>query len=231
MMRLHGRRLIRVRDGDPGPHLYVVLCYAWERFENLDSAAAREHASVPDDLPQNLFARLLRDSFRRLWRRGLDRGYLERAEDARRPKDLLRRARTGWATGCARHVRRHLRPRVRRLGGVPECHRGDEVRERSVRPPACCSTPRTAIRSATRTTFPATRSRSVRLTWARAGRTFAGTFSDLPTNLPRRPAPRCAPPPEPLLRAPRRGGAAAWPRRTCRRLPAVRRRSPRSGAP
>ena len=73
----------------PAHTLYVVLCYAWERFEHLDSAAVREHASIPDDLPQNLFARLLRDSFRRLWRRGLDRGYLERAEDARRPKGKI----------------------------------------------------------------------------------------------------------------------------------------------
>ena len=79
----------------PAHTLYVVLCYAWERYdEHLDSAAAREHASVPDDLPQNLLARLLRDSLRRLWRRGLDRGYLERAEDARRPKGKIDMART-----------------------------------------------------------------------------------------------------------------------------------------
>lgn len=87
------------------PHtLYVVLCYAWERYEHLDSAAAREHAWDPDDLPQNLLARLLRDSFRRLWRRGLDRGYLERAEDARRPKGKIDMART---------VARALRSRTR----------------------------------------------------------------------------------------------------------------------
>jgi len=89
----------------PAHTLYVVLCYAWERYdEHLDSAAAREHASVPEDLPQNLLARLLRDSFRRLWRRGLDRGYLERAEDARRPKGKIDMART---------VTRALRSRAR----------------------------------------------------------------------------------------------------------------------
>lgn len=87
------------------PHtLYVVLCYAWQRYERLDAAAAREHASATDDLPQNLLARLLRDSFRRLWRRGLDRGYLERAEDARRPKGKIDMART---------VSRVLRSRAR----------------------------------------------------------------------------------------------------------------------
>ncbi|MYB17665.1 MAG: hypothetical protein F4Y16_01515 [Holophagales bacterium] len=92
----------------PAHTLYVVLCYAWERYEHLDSAAAREHASVPDDLPQNLMARLLRDSFRRLWRRGLDRGYLERAEDARRPKGKIDMART-----VARALRSRARVAVR----------------------------------------------------------------------------------------------------------------------
>ena len=92
----------------PAHTLYVVLCYAWERFENLDPAAARDRASVPDDLPQNLLARLLRDSFRRLWRRGLDRGYLERAEDARRPKGKIDMART-----VARALRSRARVAVR----------------------------------------------------------------------------------------------------------------------
>ncbi|MDE2922679.1 MAG: hypothetical protein OYL92_11760 [Acidobacteriota bacterium] len=93
----------------PAHTLYVVLCYAWERYdEHLDSAAAREHASVPDDLPQNLMARLLRDSFRRLWRRGLDRGYLERAEDARRPKGKIDMVRT-----VARALRSRARVAVR----------------------------------------------------------------------------------------------------------------------
>lgn len=93
----------------PAHTLYVVLCYAWERYDkHLDSAAARERASVPDDLPQNLLARLLRDSFRRLWRRGLDRGYLERAEDARRPKGKIDMART-----VARALRSRARVAVR----------------------------------------------------------------------------------------------------------------------
>ncbi len=88
----------------PAHTLYVVLCYAWKRYEHLESAAEREHASAPDDLPQNLLARLLRDSFRRLWRRGLDRGYLERGEDARRPKGKIDMAGT---------VGRALRSRAR----------------------------------------------------------------------------------------------------------------------
>ena len=92
----------------PAHTLYVVLCYAWERFENLDPAAARDRASVPDDLPQNLLARLLRDSFRRLWRRGLDRGYLERAEDTRRPKGKIDMAGT-----VARALRSSARVAVR----------------------------------------------------------------------------------------------------------------------
>ncbi len=92
----------------PSHTLYVVLCYAWERFEHLDSVAAREHASAPDDLPQNLMARLLRDSFRRLWRRGLDRGYLERAEDARRPRGKIDLTRT-----VARALRSRARVAVR----------------------------------------------------------------------------------------------------------------------
>ena len=41
------------------------------------------------DLPQNLLARLLRDSFSQVLRRGLDRGYRERAEDTRRPRGKL----------------------------------------------------------------------------------------------------------------------------------------------
>jgi len=92
----------------PAHTLYVVLCYAWERYAHLDSAAAKDHASVPDDLPQNLLARLLRDSFRRLWRRGLDRGYLERAEDARRPKGKIDMVRT-----VARALRSRARVAVR----------------------------------------------------------------------------------------------------------------------
>ena len=85
-----------------------VLCYAWERYEDLDRAAAREHGSVSDDLPQNLLAQLLRDSFRRLWRRGLDRGYLERTEDARRPKGKIDMAGT-----VARALRSRTRVAVR----------------------------------------------------------------------------------------------------------------------
>lgn len=92
----------------PVDTLYVVLCYAWNRYDHVDSAAAREDGSAPDDLPQDLLARLLRDSFRQLWRRGLDRGYLERAEDARRPKGKIDVAGT-----VARALRSRARVAVR----------------------------------------------------------------------------------------------------------------------
>ena len=88
----------------PAHTLYVVLCYAWKRYEHLDRAPAREDGSSRDDLPQDLLARLLRDSFRRLWRRGLDRGYRKRAEDARQPKGKIDMAGT---------VTRALRSRAR----------------------------------------------------------------------------------------------------------------------
>lgn len=72
----------------PAENLYYVLCYAWERLDRLEA--------VPDDvrtstfeLPQNLLARLLHDSFSQVLRRGLDRGYREREEDTRRPRGKL----------------------------------------------------------------------------------------------------------------------------------------------
>ena len=72
----------------PAENLYYVLCYAWERLDRLEA--------IPDDvrtstfrLPQNLLARLLHDNFSQVLRRGLDRGYRERAEDTRRPRGKL----------------------------------------------------------------------------------------------------------------------------------------------
>ena len=72
----------------PGENLYYVLCYAWERLDRLEAVPDDVRTST-FDLPQNLLARLLHDSFSQVLRRGLDRGYLEQAEDTRRPRGKL----------------------------------------------------------------------------------------------------------------------------------------------
>ena len=85
----------------PPENLYCVLCYAWERLDRLEAVPDDVRTST-FDLPQNLLARLLHDSFSLVLRRGLDRGYRERAEDTRRPRGKLDLPRT---------VRRALRVR------------------------------------------------------------------------------------------------------------------------
>ena len=72
----------------PPENLYYVLCYAWERLDRLE-AVPHDVRTSTFDLPQNLLARLLHDSFSQVLRRGLDRGYRERAEDTRRPRGKL----------------------------------------------------------------------------------------------------------------------------------------------
>ena len=72
----------------PAENLYYVLCYAWERLDRLEAVPDDVRTST-FDLPQNLLARLLHDSFSQVLRRGLDRGYRERAEDTRRPRGKL----------------------------------------------------------------------------------------------------------------------------------------------
>ncbi len=72
----------------PAENLYYVLCYAWERLDRLEAVPDDVRPSA-FDLPQNLLARLLHDSFSQVLRRGLDRGYRERAEDTRRPRGKL----------------------------------------------------------------------------------------------------------------------------------------------
>ncbi len=72
----------------PAENLYYVLCYAWERLDRLEAVPEDVRTST-FDLPQNLLARLLHDSFSQVLRRGLDRGYRERAEDTRRPRGKL----------------------------------------------------------------------------------------------------------------------------------------------
>ena len=72
----------------PPENLYYVLCYAWERLDRLEAVPDDVRTST-FDLPQNLLARLLHDSFSQVLRRGLDRGYRERTEDTRRPRGKL----------------------------------------------------------------------------------------------------------------------------------------------
>ena len=72
----------------PPENLYYVLCYTWERLDRLEAVPGDVRTST-FDLPQNLLARLLHDSFSQVLRRGLDRGYREQAEDSRRPRGKL----------------------------------------------------------------------------------------------------------------------------------------------
>ena len=72
----------------PPENLYYVLCYAWERLNRLEAVPDDVRAAA-FDLPQDLLARLLHDSFSQVLRRGLDRGYRERTEDTRRPRGKL----------------------------------------------------------------------------------------------------------------------------------------------
>ena len=72
----------------PPENLYYVLCYAWERLDRLKAVPDDVRTST-FDLPQNLLAQLLHDGFSQVLRRGLDRGYRERAEDTRRPRGKL----------------------------------------------------------------------------------------------------------------------------------------------
>lgn len=67
-------------------NLYYLLCYAWDMLDEgrVVDASAEPFQSLPD-----LFARVLRTGVRHLLRRGLDRGYLPEAEDARTPRGKL----------------------------------------------------------------------------------------------------------------------------------------------
>ena len=72
----------------PAENFYYVLCYAWERLDRL-KAEPKDVRTSTFDLPQDFLACLLHDSFSQVLRRGLDRGYRERAEDTRRPRGKL----------------------------------------------------------------------------------------------------------------------------------------------
>ena len=69
----------------PSENLYFVLSYAWKRLDRLKSVLEIVQ-SGRYDLPQDLLGCLLRESFSRLLRRHLDRGYRERDEDTCRPR-------------------------------------------------------------------------------------------------------------------------------------------------
>ena len=92
----------------PAENLYYVLCYAWERLDKLTALPASVRATS-SELPQNLLARMLRDGFSQVLRRGLDRGYRERDEETRRPRgkvDLprtVRRASSVRGQVCVRY--------------------------------------------------------------------------------------------------------------------------------
>ena len=78
----------------PTRTLYYVLCYAWKRLDYVRQEPGEVADTTGEDLPQNLLARLLCESFARVRRRGLDRGYLEHEEDTRRPRGKIDMAAT-----------------------------------------------------------------------------------------------------------------------------------------
>ncbi len=73
----------------PTHTLYYVLCYAWERLDRVRAAPRNVVDTTGDDLPQNLLASLLCDSFARVRRRGLDRDYVEHSQETRRPRGKI----------------------------------------------------------------------------------------------------------------------------------------------
>jgi 5-methylcytosine-specific restriction enzyme subunit McrC len=70
----------------PIRNLYYLLCYAWDVLEERDDMLVSE----PEGLSHvELLAKVLSIAVQRLWRRGLDRGYRELAEDVRSPRGRL----------------------------------------------------------------------------------------------------------------------------------------------
>ena len=122
----------------PSENLYYVLCYAWERLDRLTVEPRDVRDACDDDLPQNLLARLLLDSFDRILRRGLDRGYQGRTEETRRPRgkvDLPATVRRALRARGRVHVRyeelsrdvlhnRIVKTTMQRLAAVPELDAG-----------------------------------------------------------------------------------------------------------
>lgn len=66
-------------DSIPILNLYYLLCYAWGRVQERDTTRL---AGLEDILTaQDLLGKVLAGGVNHLWRRGLDRGYVERRED------------------------------------------------------------------------------------------------------------------------------------------------------
>jgi 5-methylcytosine-specific restriction enzyme subunit McrC len=63
----------------PISNIYYLLCYAWDVLEEKETLAEVDVAESTDLL--DLFARVLVNGARRLLRRGLDRGYLQRQDE------------------------------------------------------------------------------------------------------------------------------------------------------
>lgn len=76
----------------PVENLYYLLCYAWGHLETRDLLRT---AAVEGERPVDLLARLLVEGTRHVLRRGLDRGYVELAEDLRSPRGKMDVAATG----------------------------------------------------------------------------------------------------------------------------------------
>ena len=70
----------------PVENLYYLLCYAWDHLETRDLLKT---AVVEGERPVDLLARLLLEGMRHVLRRGLDRGYVEYAEDLRSPRGKM----------------------------------------------------------------------------------------------------------------------------------------------
>ena len=70
----------------PVQNLYYMFCYAWSHFPDGPQIVVGKDECP--DLP-NLFAKLLLEGSRRLMRRGLDRGYIQKVEETKAPRGRL----------------------------------------------------------------------------------------------------------------------------------------------
>lgn len=70
----------------PIRNVYYLLCYAWDYLEGRTLIDA---AAIPGDRVEDLLARVLVGGVARLLRRGLNREYVERAEELRTPRGRI----------------------------------------------------------------------------------------------------------------------------------------------
>lgn len=89
----------------PIANLYYLLAYAWDGRE---SVGEQEVSGLCAQTPMDLVAELLAISAEGLLKRGLDRGYVERSEDLRRPRGKLDLS-TTIKRGVLRNRRVHCR--------------------------------------------------------------------------------------------------------------------------